>query len=585
MILLTLSVSILGAWALCAAVLMGIGGTILRWLGLPLHPACAFWLGLAGAVPALETYHLLRPIDSVAVALLVAWGVWGLATNRPLLGQLIGDSRALHPAFQFALAATLIILSVRASGPCEHYDTGLYGAATVRWFTTYPAVPGLANLHGRLGFNSSLLSLVAVLNQGLATPLAFRITAGLLVLVAACLVLTSVSRLLGDSNSSFDWYRAVLIVPLTFWIFHGDLVGTNTDIPASILSLFALQHLFRAFHPAPTTGDPVSPRSDLLVSLALLSLGVTFKLSTATLAVGASTIAFLKLASADFAPQEKRRTLKMAFLIPLISLLPWIGHGFILSGYPAYPSSALGLPVDWRLPVQSVQLVRAGVQAWARQPHTSLQAASGTLWLGPWFQHARADREGFLFPLSLAAFGAVSIIAAGWRRKANRSIATFLPLLAIICGMVSWFYLAPALRFAEGLFWSFPAVLAGLGVPALLDRIQVSSRAPLHILLAGGAVLALLSVYPRTLWKTSFRPAFATRQYSPFPPADVIPVRNPNGVTILIPRSGNQCWDAPLPCSAYLNPTLRLRGAGGLRTGFVSDNLPPNAEWVSSRTQ
>src|SRR4029079_17401394 len=37
----------------------------------------------------------------------------------------------------------------------EYHDFGNYHLATIRWLTAQPIVPGLGNLHFRLGFNQS----------------------------------------------------------------------------------------------------------------------------------------------------------------------------------------------------------------------------------------------------------------------------------------------------------------------------------------------------------------------------------------------------------------------------------------------
>src|SRR5205823_5879395 len=47
-----------------------------------------------------------------------------------------------------------IIVSLFASRPLHHFDTGLYHMQVIRWCTTFPLVRGLGNLHERLAFNS-----------------------------------------------------------------------------------------------------------------------------------------------------------------------------------------------------------------------------------------------------------------------------------------------------------------------------------------------------------------------------------------------------------------------------------------------
>jgi hypothetical protein len=43
----------------------------------------------------------------------------------------------------------------------ENYDTGLYHIQSIKWIEEYGVTPGLANLHGRFGFNSNLFTIIA----------------------------------------------------------------------------------------------------------------------------------------------------------------------------------------------------------------------------------------------------------------------------------------------------------------------------------------------------------------------------------------------------------------------------------------
>jgi len=43
-----------------------------------------------------------------------------------------------------------------------------------------------------------------------------------------------------------------------------------------------------------------------------------------------------------------------------------------------------------------------------------------------------------------------------------------------------------------------------------------------------------------------------------------------SGLTIYTPAQGDECWDAPLPCTPYFRPQLKLRGKS-LSEGFYLD--------------
>lgn len=55
-----------------------------------------------------------------------------------------------------------IVVLELASGWVGHYDTYLYHAQAIHWIEEYGVVPGLGNLHSRLAYNSSFLSLQAL---------------------------------------------------------------------------------------------------------------------------------------------------------------------------------------------------------------------------------------------------------------------------------------------------------------------------------------------------------------------------------------------------------------------------------------
>ena len=49
-----------------------------------------------------------------------------------------------------------------------HFDSGLYHAQAIRWIEEYGVVPGLANLHCRLAYNSSAFLLTALYSRAAA---------------------------------------------------------------------------------------------------------------------------------------------------------------------------------------------------------------------------------------------------------------------------------------------------------------------------------------------------------------------------------------------------------------------------------
>src|SRR5260370_1046390 len=307
---------ILFTWLLCAAVCIGIGSLFLHAIfqssdlqtfqrSALLH---SFWTGIAIITAILQLYHFIRPIDVVAVLLLCGLALVGFLSNYafripdPLvertsllrfsgvsafqrsndLPRSSGASTFRLSTFSFQLSTFLLlslaaaIIAFRCAALGEHYDTGLYGAQAVRWFITYPLVPGLGNLIGQFGFNSSVFLSVAALDQGPWRGFAHHLLAGFLIAALFASIVPAALRILrAKSISPIDWFFTLLFVPATIWGSTSKIVGTNTDLPTSVVCLVAAAILFRALDeesPRPATRTRHAPRPALPSALLRFSL-------------------------------------------------------------------------------------------------------------------------------------------------------------------------------------------------------------------------------------------------------------------------------------------------------------------------
>src|SRR5260370_2387191 len=186
--LLSSALEIFLTWAVIALALIGLGSVVLALFGRDHTLIDAFWMGLAISVAFREIWSLALPLTPSIALFLFGMGLFGLALSRSKLrASLLGAWQ--HSRWLLLLGvAFALLLALRSCGPCDYYDTGLYGAAAVRWIQTFPAVPGLANLHGRLGFNSSVFLCIAALGQGPSKDLGFHLFTAFL-LAALCVTL------------------------------------------------------------------------------------------------------------------------------------------------------------------------------------------------------------------------------------------------------------------------------------------------------------------------------------------------------------------------------------------------------------
>src|SRR4029077_14254000 len=189
-------------WAICASVMAGIGSLVLQKLCVEWYISDAFWIGLCTAVGVLQLYHFFRPVDSLIVVLLCAFGILGIILNRNEFVRLIRRVYGAGLWSVFGCVTAVLVVAVRCAGPVLHYDTGFYGAMAVRWFVSYALVPGLTNLLGQLGLNSSLFLCEAALEQGPLRDLAFHLLVGLFLCALVIRIVQSYVRVLGSHQEN-----------------------------------------------------------------------------------------------------------------------------------------------------------------------------------------------------------------------------------------------------------------------------------------------------------------------------------------------------------------------------------------------
>jgi len=471
------------------------------------------------------------------------------------------------------------IVALRSAAPREHYDTGLYGAQAVRWFTTYAVVPGLGNAIGQMGFNSSVFLCVAALEQGALRGVGHHLFVGMLVAAVLGMSVRAGMRVwrggnliggekivVGESDArrvaGADWFMTLLFVPGAIAGAMGKLSGTNTDLPTTMVALVAAWMLVRGLE----SSDEERGRAVALgMAMILFSVAVTFKISSAVFALSGWVVGACALwrSGGEFAFARRKRVLLGAVVMSAAIVGPWIARGVVLTGYPFFPSSAMGAAVDWKVPAAAARVQLEFAQSFARVPVIPLADTSGWRWLRPWARELVREREGFLIPAFFMLAGVVVMILRGRRGGALPRWLWVVP--AALAGLVFWFFGAPAMRFGEPMIWTAGAAL-GVFAARLLEN-ATARRVTIFALL----VMTGWAAHPRLLWGSYFRPSMGVRTLERLPEAKVELRRTESGLGVYVPLGTNQCWDAALPCSPYLDPSLRLREAGNMQAGFAVD--------------
>ena len=566
--LLLWSLEISFTWAVIALTFIGLGSLVLARLGAEYSLFDAFWMGLAVSVALHEIWSLFLPITSSTTVFAFCAGLLGLLANRSAILGRLRTALQSTPGLNLLAIAIILFIAMRSAGPCENYDTGLYGASAVRWVQTYPAVPGLANLHGRLGFNSSVFLIIAALDQGIWRGLAHHLFVGFLTAAFCLVLLPACVRIAGKkTDSPADWFHSILAVPAIFWAARSMMVGTQTDEPAAIVCLISAGILFESHCQSDEESQAGPALSRLFVAATLFSLAVSFKLSTIVFALLALCLVFHRIWLLGRSSKLRTSYLTAALVLSTLILLPWCVRGVILSGYPFFPATVFGFPFDGRVPLPVAKWYVIAVKSWGRMPGIPVADIHSLAWLSSWLNHAIRNRAAFQVPLGISLAGLAAGLVGLIRSRSRPHYPWLWLLLPALAGTVFWLLASPDLRFGQFTIWTAAATLGTWGIVSVASgRPAAYSRAALAMLL-----LSLLWCLVSFGWNDPYRSLLAVKKLTSLPKVDLVVRHTSSGLAIYVPAQGQQCWDAPLPCTPYFDESLRLRNESSMRWGFTSE--------------
>jgi hypothetical protein len=493
---------------------------------------------LLGHLPVLlfgYTMHLWLPLGG------------GLAAPFLLGGLLLLRWTGLPSLSHQALVVTFVLLatvSVFASRPIIHGDSGGYHAQAIMWMSQEPVVRGLVNLHSTFGYNSSWWILSALMSWPVGEAFGAAVVSAPLLAAVGCLIFASLHRLWCGTASPADWFW----VP-AFYLWLRQLTGVNTpspanDIPANLFVLTGVWIIVRAF---PVQGWRSIAGPDGLVFLCIALLAATAKLSAAPLLL----FGLIWLAGFLTIGIFARRGLLLdvpisGFLPPLLLGLSFLWHGWLLSGYPLFPAAVTPW---WDAPWQAPADLPAQNFDRARQWAFTFGADSSEIASQPAWKIWLMGQHGATNMVIAVACAAALFVAAFFvllRPTARLRLRSYLvPAIFSALGM-GWNLLsAPALRFASGfafaLFGSIAAVV-GPALPLRWARLVIAAWCLLSL-----AALAQLAIGRPVSW------------IYPAPPPQVEEgnmVSTHEGYVIHLTE---QSWFAPRPCipGFEFNPDLK----------------------------
>lgn len=516
-------------------------------------------------------YHLFLPVSPVFIHTVLA-----ICLALLLVQALQQWRKPRKKAGVFALLAAALLTITGVNRVLDvsdlsfinphHYDDGLYYRPFVNWLTHYPVVPGLGNLHFRLANNSAWHLLTAVYEETIFRGIRFNDLNGYLMALGILYGLMSLYALvIKRANTLANYARIVILFVLlyhngdTFFTIYnyGVVTSPTPDVPAAMLTwyvfLLALQKI----------EQETWYRFDLdtLVIVILVCFTITVKLSAAPLAL---LVVFLSLSQVV---ERKWAPLLTVSATVLVFTAPWLVSNVLLSGYLVFPIPQLDLfAFDWKVPDPLIHYAATNVGSWAKIPGVDQHNATLAEWVPGWYERLNESGEMYVWSVVYvhALFLGLLLVNSLAKRKIPYNSPPFLLLYAVILvGTLVWFTNIPDLRFGFGFTLIAPILLAAILLKELLFDVR--------LLLGLGCLAYLLDNLSPGYFPMIRDPESA---FHALPPSHYPVQTNTiqlDGAKLYLPRQGDQCWDAPLPCAPahywVEGKSVHFRG-GNVASGF-----------------
>ena len=543
----------------------------------------AFWSGFVSIQILLIIYNFWAPVNMVTLVCILLLAALGWALWIRKHGLVFCLPSGVTRREVLALVAIVIVLAMQACGTAEHsYDTGLYHLQAVKWAHEHPVVPGLANLHARLGFNNSSFLYTALWWNG---PFADRVTQvanGLLILWTTVPVVLSAVRLADRRKrpEPIDLYWAIVGFPLATMIFNGSISALGTEVPVTCCAFVAGGQLLQLL------ANRSGIREGSVILLALLSAGIVLSRITAAVFAAGIWLAYVLYACRGDVHDWDSRRLRRMIAIPAVAIGLWCVRGIILSGYPLFPAGISGLDVDWRVPVERLEYERFRTRAYAIAGSAYLDdpAWHQSAMTRVWMPSIMGDMSNVVMPLGLFGLSLLGAIRR-WRHQEfetrRRHILKVFYVFALIAlaVIIVWVCTAPAPRFMGYALW----VLAAAVGSAVLGALKASAIR--RGCLMWCAVLAVWLARPGSEYRIlpdieSVKEVYPHVEHVPYVTRGgaVVNVSQKSqnmrlieldgGASYYMMQGSELMWNAPLPSTPEAGVWLQMRDPQDLRAGF-----------------
>lgn len=506
-------------------------------------------IGLCGVTWYAQLFSLFGGVALVANLILLALTVIIIlafrTSIRAYLSQIVSCFKE-HKFIVFIGTFIFFFMAFSASHGYIHYDTGLYHAQSIRWIEEYGIVPGLGNLHTRLAYNSAAFPLTALYSFSYMGGQSYHVTAAFCALLLGfeCLNLKHIREDKHLLVSDFAIFMAIYYLLMI----QDEFISPASDYYMVCLSFILVIRWLRL----------VEKGSDNASDYAMLAFFagfiLTIKLSGAVLILVALVAVVL------YAKTHNYKKIIICVAIGIVIVAPYLIRNVILSGWLLYPSTFLGLPVDWKIPIDIATSDYKEIQVYGRgYTDIALYDAPIFKWFSGWFAN-QAATDKLLIAAAIVAVGYFVIkclyygfTALKGKRVPNKLQELMIEFTLCLC-LVFWLNTSPLMRYGCLYVYLTAGVIWGRCLLTLLKNKNL-----LRMLYA---MLVLIAIYKAsTLGIETVR--MATSDYlinqQDYIDFDVYEYEI-DGITFYAPTEGDRVGYNAFPSSPWQMDNINLRG-------------------------
>ena len=509
-----------------------------------------FWVGLVSTIAILQIWSLFLPVN---IYPLIFIAILACVSAIFFFRKGVKPSK-IKLTFFFCSILILFAISYFASLSSGWPDTYGYHLNAVKWSSLYKVVPGLANLHTRLGFNSSFFLFASMMDN---LFLKDRSTHVALSLIASVVSIEFLWLLFKSKNRHIKTF-VLLVLP----IFVANIVKSGQI--SSLSYDFAMLMVILAICIELIKGS----KKSILIAVALSIMLVTIKLSGAVFSLVVVAYVVYKLFIEK--TELKKIILTFAFLGSVL-LIPYVVRNIILSGWPLYPLPALKLNISWAVPESRVTGLFEVIKAWAILPGSQYHNAIGLSvwkWFPSWLARNSGSYEIRIFFLTILFFVFSIFLKFISKKIIKQNTGLAICVAASFASIVYLIFSAPDLRFGGVFFWVFFASFGSFFFVELFKRHPYLEK----FFVALSVSLVLFISWSPKLESEIMLKSIRWEQSQVYNQVLIVPKDGSSPFKIYTPEPDGSCGNSELPCTPEVNNNFKEIVPGDISKGFAPVN-------------